>query len=82
MVEVETTEDNDEHKDHQAESSIVKTASSEQSEISGKKLNPGSSQNILYANLARIFMIPKKWHITLYPEFNQIIILLAPLLIY
>ena len=35
MIEVETTEEI-EHKDHQPESSIVKTASSEQSEISGK----------------------------------------------
>ena len=49
MIEVETTEDNDEHKDHQAESSIVKTASSEQSEISGKKIEPWILTEILYA---------------------------------
>ena len=59
MIEVETTEDNDEHKDHQAESSIVKTASSEQSEISGKnRFEPWILTEILYANLARYFMIP------------------------
>ena len=60
MIEVETTEDIDEHKDHQAESSIVKTASSEQSEISGKKIEPWILTEILYANLARIFHDPNK----------------------
>ena len=80
MIEVETTEDNDEHKDHQAESSIVKTASSEQSEISGKKIEPWILTEILYANLARIFHDPIK--VAHNPELNQIIILLAHLLIY
>ena len=49
MIEVESTEDI-EHKDHQAESSIVKTASSEQSEISGKQ------------TLAQKCFVCKTWH--------------------
>ena len=59
MIEVETTEDI-EHKDHQAEPSIVKTASSEQSEISGKKsLNQNWHRNFLYAKPGTLFHNPK-----------------------